>query len=147
MINREIGNFKNNSMIHSPSDDLTYENYMALAYCIAGIETKDGIKYPNRAAACKAFNVGEDDADIKKPRKKHIYNKNGKGRPTTELVAKNVFTGEVKKFIGLKSAAKYTQQTTGGVSYYLYYAKKEAYTKTGWRFELLGQEQIYEIIK
>lgn len=131
MITRE--NEKNNTMSFNPlTDDLTTINYLALAYCIAGFETKNGRKYPGVSKSCGALGLYG-------PQERAKPVTTSKGKPKLKLRIKvkaiNVDTGEIKEFLGIANASSYTGETKELISYYLRKAKSSSKTKQGWRFE------------
>lgn len=134
MIVRENDNLKNNSIAFNIlTDDLTTVNYLALAYCIAGIETNKGTKYPSISEVCKSFEL-YGAKEIKKRKSSTKGTKIISKR--IKIKAINVFTGEEKEFLGNEDASKYTGVNKGTVGYYTSgKATKKAHTKEGWRFE------------
>lgn len=115
------------------TDDATTLNYLALAYCIAGCRTSEGIEYPGISTSCRSFGL----YDYKEKNKRV---KITKGKPNINkrirVKAVNVFTGEEKEFLGNGEASKYTGVHKGTVGYYTSgRATKKAHTKEGWRFE------------
>ncbi|MGL5717751.1 MAG: hypothetical protein ACRCX2_32420 [Paraclostridium sp.] len=138
MILRENDSTKGNSItFNSSTDDLTTVNYLALAYCIAGVETNRGIEYPSIAVTCSAFNLYEQQT-----RKKKTTSTKGIPVYSKRIIVKatNVITGEEKEFLGIEEASKYTGASKGNVTYYTSgRATKKAHTQTGWRFEKVKQ--------
>lgn len=100
----EINSNLNNSLTHNPLyDDPTLKNYIALYYCIVGVEDKYGKRHfvePGKALG--ALELGERRERPYKKRtkpKKGIYTEK-------EILVTNIKTGECKKYNGSREIAK-----------------------------------------
>ena len=112
MIKREE-NILNNSIAYNVfNDNLVAKNYLALAYCIVGIEFNKKRYYPTINGSCRAFellensnksNVKENSNEITnieiKPRE---YNK----RSDTKVIVTNTLTDEETVYSQLKKFLK-----------------------------------------
>jgi hypothetical protein len=112
MIKREE-NILNNSIAYNViNDNLVAKNYLALAYCVVGIEFNKKRYYPTITGACRAFellensnksNVKENSNEITniemKPRE---YNK----RSDTKVIVTNTLTDEETVYSSTKEASK-----------------------------------------
>ena len=112
MIKREE-NILNNSIAYNVfNDNLVAKNYLALAYCVVGIEFNKKRYYPTITGACRAFellensnksNVKENSNEITniemKPRE---YNK----RADTKVIVTNTLTDEETVYNSTKEATK-----------------------------------------
>lgn len=93
MINRCITNSFENSISFNPiNDDLTMKNYIALAKCIVGIKTDEGVKYPDISKTCRAYGLYQLNNDKKYGRK---------------IIATNIEDGQTIEFENIKQAAEF----------------------------------------
>ena len=102
----------NNSISYNPlNDSLVAKNYLALAYCVVGIELDKKRYYPTITGACRAFelleinnksNISENknNVDNKKEVKKY------KKRSDTKVIVTNTLTGEDIVYNSSKEVAK-----------------------------------------
>ena len=103
MIKREE-NILNNSIAYNVfNDNLVAKNYLALAYCVVGIEFNKKRYYPTITGACRAFELLENSNKITniemKPRE---YKK----RADTKVIVTNTLTDEETVYSSTKEVSK-----------------------------------------
>jgi hypothetical protein len=111
MIKREE-NILNNSMAYNVfNDNLVAKNYLALAYCVVGIEFNKKIYYPTITETCRAFellensnksNVKENNNEVNIEIKPREYNK----RSDTKVIVTNTLTDEETVYSSTKEVSK-----------------------------------------
>jgi hypothetical protein len=111
MIKREE-NILNNSMAYNVfNDNLVAKNYLALAYCVVGIEFNKKRYYPTITETCRAFellensnksNVKENNNEVNIEIKPREYKK----RADTKVIVTNTLTDEDTVYSSTKEASK-----------------------------------------
>jgi len=111
MIKREE-NILNNSMAYNVfNDNLVAKNYLALAYCVVGIEFNKKRYYPTITETCRAFellensnksNVKENNNEVNIEIKPREYKK----RADTKVIVTNTLTDEETVYSSTKEASK-----------------------------------------
>ena len=111
MIKREE-NILNNSIAYNVfNDNLVAKNYLALAYCVVGIEFNKKRYYPTITGACRAFellensnksNVKENNNEVNIEIKSREYKK----RADTKVIVTNTLTDEDTVYSSTKEASK-----------------------------------------
>ena len=112
MIKREE-NILNNSIAYNVfNDNLVAKNYLALAYCVVGIEFNKKRYYPTITGACRAFELLEnsDRSNIKENSNEitniEIKPREYKKRSDTKVIVTNTLTGEDIVYNSSKEVAK-----------------------------------------
>ena len=104
MINTEIRTSIGNSTTYNPAkDNKTYWNYLALAYEIAGVEIDGKIIIPELRKIRREFGL-ETENKAKENSSKNRKNK--KKTSYTNIVIKNIETGEIKNYKDTREAAE-----------------------------------------
>ena len=111
MIKREE-NILNNSMAYNVfNDNLVAKNYLALAYCVVGIEFNKKRYYPTITETCRAFellensnksNVKENNNEVNIEIKPREYKK----RADTKVIVTNTLTDEETVYSSTKEVSK-----------------------------------------
>ena len=111
MIKREE-NILNNSIAYNVfNDNLVAKNYLALAYCVVGIEFNKKRYYPTITETCRAFellensnksNVKENNNEVNIEIKPREYKK----RADTKVIVTNTLTDEDTVYSSTKEASK-----------------------------------------
>ena len=111
MIKREE-NILNNSMAYNVfNDNLVAKNYLALAYCVVGIEFNKKRYYPTITETCRAFellensnksNVKENNNEVNIEMKPREYKK----RADTKVIVTNTLTDEDTVYSSTKEVSK-----------------------------------------
>ena len=111
MIKREE-NILNNSMAYNVfNDNLVAKNYLALAYCVVGIEFNKKRYYPTITETCRAFellensnksNVKENNNEVNIEIKPREYKK----RADTKVIVTNTLTDEDTVYSSTKEVSK-----------------------------------------
>lgn len=111
MIKREE-NILNNSIAYNVfNDNLVAKNYLALAYCVVGIEFNKKRYYPTITETCRAFellensnksNVKENNNEVNIEIKPREYKK----RADTKVIVTNTLTDEETVYSSTKEASK-----------------------------------------
>ena len=111
MIKREE-NILNNSMAYNVfNDNLVAKNYLALAYCVVGIEFNKKRYYPTITETCRAFELldNSNKSNIENSNNSNIemkpreYNK----RSDTKVIVTNTLTDEETVYSQLKKFLKF----------------------------------------
>ena len=111
MIKREE-NILNNSIAYNViNDNLVAKNYLALAYCVVGIEFNKKRYYPTITGVCRAFELLENSnkSNVKENNNKvniEIKPREYKKRADTKVIVTNTLTDEDTVYSSTKEASK-----------------------------------------
>ena len=112
MIKREE-NILNNSIAYNVfNDNLVAKNYLALAYCVVGIEFNKKRYYPTITETCRAFELLENSnkSNVKENSNKitniEIKPREYKKRADTKVIVTNTLTDEETVYSSTKEVSK-----------------------------------------
>ena len=113
----ENKSYLNNSLSYNPiNDDPTLKNYLALYYTIVGKKDKDGkIHKVESGTACRAFNI----YGYREHKNKQGHRNRAGIYTNKEILAKNLVTGEVKKYNGSRELSEDLGITVSAVGTYI----------------------------